>query len=146
MNLFSYLLFLSAHMILLVPPSLLCVSLSLFFVYSWLCWVVFFIAFYLFVCFLSWFGKYKFHFTRWASQVAQWKKNPSVNAGARFLHWQTEVCRCRFHPWVGKIPWRRAWQPTPVIFAWRIPWTEEPGRLQSVGSQSQTWLNKHKHN
>ena len=21
------------------------------------------------------------------------------------------------------------------IFAWRIPWTEEPGRLQSVGSQ-----------
>ena len=23
--------------------------------------------------------------------------------------------RCRFHPWVGKIPWRRAWQPTPVF-------------------------------
>ena len=23
--------------------------------------------------------------------------------------------RCRFHPWVGKIPWRRAWQPTPVL-------------------------------
>ena len=21
------------------------------------------------------------------------------------------------------------------IFAWRIPWTEEPGRLQSIGSQ-----------
>ena len=21
------------------------------------------------------------------------------------------------------------------IFAWRIPWTEEPGRLQSMGSQ-----------
>ena len=21
-----------------------------------------------------------------------------------------------FHPWLGKIPWRRAWQPTPVIF------------------------------
>ena len=21
--------------------------------------------------------------------------------------------RCRFNPWVGKIPWRRAWQPTP---------------------------------
>ena len=26
------------------------------------------------------------------------------------------------------------------ILAWRIPWTEEPGRLQSTGSQSQTWL------
>ena len=23
--------------------------------------------------------------------------------------------RCRFHPWVGKIPWRRKWQPTPVF-------------------------------
>ena len=25
--------------------------------------------------------------------------------------------RCRFDPWVGKIPWRRAWQPTPVFLA-----------------------------
>ena len=24
--------------------------------------------------------------------------------------------------------------------AWRIPWTEEPGRLQSMGLQSQAWL------
>ena len=24
------------------------------------------------------------------------------------------------------------------ILTWRIPWTEEPGRLQSTGSQSQT--------
>ena len=42
---------------------------------------------------------------------------------------------CRFDPWVRKIPWRRAWQPTPVILAWRIPWTEEPGELQSIGSK-----------
>ena len=31
-------------------------------------------------------------------------------------------------------------------FAWRIPWTEEPGGLQSIGSQSQTrlkWLHTH---
>ena len=26
------------------------------------------------------------------------------------------------------------------VLAWRIPWTEEPGRLQSMGSQSQTQL------
>ena len=26
------------------------------------------------------------------------------------------------------------------ILAWRIPWTEDPGRLQSMGSQSQTQL------
>ena len=23
--------------------------------------------------------------------------------------------RCRFNPWVGKIPWRRKWQSTPVF-------------------------------
>ena len=23
--------------------------------------------------------------------------------------------RCRFDPWIGKIPWRRKWQPTPVF-------------------------------
>ena len=26
------------------------------------------------------------------------------------------------------------------ILAWRIPWTEEPGNLQFIGLQSQTWL------
>jgi len=26
------------------------------------------------------------------------------------------------------------------ILAWKIPWTEEPGRLQSMGSQTQTQL------
>ena len=35
-------------------------------------------------------------------------KNLSVNAGA--IH-KTPG----FHPWVGKIPWRRAWQPTPIF-------------------------------
>ena len=28
----------------------------------------------------------------------------------------------------------------PSILAWKIPWTEKPGRLQSMGSQSQTGL------
>ena len=32
-------------------------------------------------------------------------------------------------------PWRRKWQPTPVFFAWEILRTEEPGRLQSLGSR-----------
>ena len=26
-----------------------------------------------------------------------------------------EIKRCRFDPWVRKIPWRRKWQPTPVF-------------------------------
>ena len=30
--------------------------------------------------------------------------------------WQSRICkRLRFDPWVGKIPWGRTWQPTPVI-------------------------------
>ena len=36
-------------------------------------------------------------------------------------------------PQVGKIPWRRARQPTPVFLPGEPPWTEEPGRLQSMG-------------
>ena len=31
------------------------------------------------------------------------------------------------------------------ILAWRIPWTEDPGGLQSMALQSQTQLNKHTH-
>ena len=27
------------------------------------------------------------------------------------------------------------------ILAWRLPWTEEPGELQSMGSQSHVQLN-----
>ena len=39
------------------------------------------------------------------------------------------------NPWVGKIPWRRTWQPTPVFFPEESPWTEEHGGLQSTGLQ-----------
>ena len=45
-----------------------------------------------------------------------------------------QCCRPGFDPWVGKSPWRRQWQPT-LVLAWKIPWTEEPGGLQSMGSQ-----------
>jgi len=27
---------------------------------------------------------------------------------------QVSYKKCRLDPWVGKIPWRRAWQPTPL--------------------------------
>ena len=29
--------------------------------------------------------------------------------------------RCGFDPWTGKIPWRRAWQPTPVFLPGEFP-------------------------
>ena len=46
--------------------------------------------------------------------------------------------RCKrfgFDPWVGKIPLEEGMASPSIILAWRIPWTGEPGRLQSIGSQ-----------
>ena len=37
-------------------------------------------------------------------------------------------------PWVGNISWRRAWQHTPILLLGEFPRTEEPGRLQFLGS------------
>ena len=42
----------------------------------------------------------------WASLVTQTIKN-------------LQCRRSRFNPWIGKISWRREWQPS--ILAWRIP-------------------------
>ena len=55
----------------------------------------------------------------WAFLVAQMVKNSPAM-------WET---------WVGKVPWRRAWQPTPVFLSGESPWTEKPGGLQSMGLQ-----------
>ena len=60
------------------------------------------------------------------------KVHPSCNMYMYFIlycwiafHWTSLVtqckestCQCRrcgFDPWVGKIPWRKKWQPTPVF-------------------------------
>ena len=51
------------------------------------------------------------------------------------------ACRCRsckrrgFNPWVGKMPWRRAWQPTPVFLPGESPRTEESPGYKSIGSK-----------
>ena len=43
-------------------------------------------------------------------------------------------------PWVGKNPLEEGAAPHPSLLAWRIPWPKKPGRLPSMGSQSQTRL------
>ena len=54
----------------------------------------------------------------WASLVAQMVKNLPE---CRFINAEDIACSLPqsmgdgFHPWVRKIPWRRAWQPTPVF-------------------------------
>ena len=40
-----------------------------------------------------------------------------------------------FNPCVRKILWSRKVVTQSSILAWKIPWTEEPGGLQSIGSQ-----------
>ena len=51
------------------------------------------------------------------------------------------TCQCRghkrsgFYPWIRKILWRRAWQPTPVFLPEESNGQEEPGGLQSMGLQ-----------
>ena len=34
-----------------------------------------------------------------------------------------------------KVPWEKGMATHSSVLAWRIPWTEEPGGLQSMGSQ-----------
>ena len=41
----------------------------------------------------------------WASQVVQ------------LIRTSCQCNRCRFDPWVGKIPWRKKWQPTPEFLS-----------------------------
>ena len=39
----------------------------------------------------------------------------------------------QFDLWVRKIPLEEGMATPSIILAWRIPWTEEPGGLQSTG-------------
>ena len=63
------------------------------------------------------------HQYSWASLVAQMVKNPLA---------MPEI-------WVRPLGWEDPLEKGTathcIIMAWRIPWTEESGRLQSMGSQ-----------
>ena len=62
----------------------------------------------------------------WASQVVLVVKNPLANAG--------DAERRGFDPWVGKTPWKRAWQTTPVL----LP-GESHGQRSLVGYSPWGW-------
>ena len=67
-----------------------------------------------------------------ASQLALVAKNLPANA--------EDLRDMGSTPRSGRFPWRRKWQATPVFLPGESPWTEEPGGLPSIGSQSQTQL------
>ena len=52
--------------------------------------------------------------------------------GESGIHLQCK--RPRFDPWVGKILWRRKWQPTPVFLPGK---SHEQGGLQGYSPQRQ---------
>ena len=57
----------------------------------------------------------------YASQVELVVKNLLANAGD---------LRCRFSPWVRKLPLEKEMATHSSTLVWRTPWTEEPGGLQ----------------
>ena len=65
-------------------------------------------------------------------------KNPPATAGDT---------RQTLHPWVGKIPWSRKWQTTPVFLPGKFHGEKESGRLQLIGSLrvGRDWATKHTH-
>ena len=73
-----------------------------------------------------------------ASQVALVVKNLPANAG-RHKRWG-------FDPWVGKIPWRRAWQPTPVFLPGESHGQSRWWATVHGVPKSQSWLSNSAHN
>ena len=76
------------------------------------------------------------------------------------------TCQCKrhkthgFHPWIRKIPWRRAWQPTPVFLPGKFhgqrsllesadPWphgvTQRQTRLRQLSMAARYRLYTHTH-
>ena len=73
---------------------------------------------------------------RWASLVVQLVKNIPANA---------EDARNADSIPGWEDPLEKEMATHSSIHAWKIPWTEEPGGLLSMGLQSQTWLSTHAH-
>ena len=64
--------------------------------------------------------------------------NNAQSVGASLVAQRVKNLQCgrpRFSRWVGEDPLEKEKATHSSILAWRIPWTEEPGGLQSMGSQ-----------
>ena len=78
---------------------------------------------------------YMFILSQWVSQVALAVKKLPASAGDK-----SSIPESR------RFPWRRACNPLQYSGLENLPWTEEPGELSSVGSQSRTrlkWFSMH---
>ena len=107
------------------------------------CWLVFWISK----------SRHPKHFTLISQMSASWWVSSVINDSPKrwvlnhkkYLY-KVSSCffggRPGFNPWVGKILWRRKWQPTSVLLPGESPGQRsEHGRLQFMGvSKSQTRL------
>ena len=73
-----------------------------------------------------WWGRNKTHKSEQASSPMNWFWSPSPDPRIRLN--QETIGPCQ-----GYVP-ERAVAPHSSTLAWKIPWMEEPGRLQSMGS------------
>ena len=86
----------------------------------------------------SW--KNRCFFSQWLLKVERASSSTDQGMNSRrSLEWvRLQGGRPRFDPWIGKTPLEESLATHSSMLAWRIPWTEEPGGLQSMGLQSVT--------
>ena len=71
------------------------------------------------------------------ARILEWVAIPFSRGSSRprdRTHVSCISCRQVLYHWCHQY-WRKKWQPCPVFLLGKIPWTEEPGRLQAMGSQ-----------
>ena len=75
-----------------------------------------------------------------------WLSDWTMTSSKKVCLQHRRYMRHEFDSWVGKIPSRRKWQPTPIFLPEKIPCTEEPRRLRSKGWQrvGHSWAQAHR--
>ena len=95
-------------------------------------------------------------FDPWVGQIS-WRRErlpTPVFWSSEYIHWgfpdgassKESTCQCRrckrcgFDLWIREDPLEEEMATYSSILAGEMPWTEEPGGLQSMESESRTWL------
>ena len=66
----------------------------------------------------------------------------ALQTATGYLSSKEPACQCRRHgfdPWVGKIPWRRKWQPTPIFLPGKSHGQRILAGYSPWGSQKESW-------
>ena len=112
-----------------------------------------------------WRRQIKSWYYKWSSDLKDTQKGSQYSPHSRphtenhcfkvFLIWnwlprwhsgRESACQCRRHkrhkfdPWVGKIPWRRKWQPTPVSLPGKSHGQRSLRAAVHGVTKSRTWL------